>query len=99
MASTSRASRVYVGVGSYTSGKRPGIYRCVGDGGWEQLTKGLPETTKVQAVTVDPTNPDVIYIGTHDGPYRSRNGGGSWGRAAPPPSGPRGGGGPREPDV
>ena len=51
MANASRASRVYVGVGSYTSGKRPGIYRRVGDGGWEQLTKGLPDTTNVQAVS------------------------------------------------
>jgi len=86
MANPSRASRVYVGVGSYTSGKRPGIFRRVGDGGWEQLTKGLPEATKVQAITVDSTNPDVIYIGTHDGPYRSRNGGDSWERLALPES-------------
>src|SRR5262249_34257630 len=87
MASTSRASRVYVGVGSYTSGKRPGIYRRVGDGGWGQLTKGLPVTTKVQAVSVEPTNPDDIYIGTHDGPYRSRNGGDSCERLALPERG------------
>src|SRR2546428_4973704 len=80
-------SRVYVGVGSFTSGKRPGIFRRVGDGGWEQLTKGLPEATKVQAITIDPTNPDLIYIGTHDGPYRSRNGGDSWERLALPESG------------
>src|SRR2546428_12169569 len=79
-------SRVYVGVGSFTSGKRPGIFRRVGDGGWEQLTKGLPEATKVQAITIDPTNPDLIYIGTHDGPYRSRNGGDSWERPALPES-------------
>ena len=84
MANPSRASRVYVGVGSYTSGKRPGIFRRVGDGDWEQLTKGLPETTKVQAITVDPANPDVVFIGTHDGPYRSRNGGDSWERLALP---------------
>jgi len=87
MANPSRASRVYVGVGSYTSGKRPGIFRRVGDGGWEQLTKGLPEGTKVQAISVDPTNPDVLYIGTHDGPYRSRNGGDSWERLALPEPG------------
>ena len=87
MANPSRPSRVYVGVGSFTSGKRPGIFRRVGDGGWEQLTKGLPEGTKVQAITVDPTNPDIIYIGTHDGPYRSKNGGDAWERLALPESG------------
>src|SRR5438552_2714614 len=62
MANEATASRVYVGVGSFTSGKRPGIFRRVGDGGWEQLNKGLPEATKVQAITVDPTNLDIIYI-------------------------------------
>src|SRR5256712_12154146 len=87
MANPPRASRVYVGVGQYTSGKRPGIFRRVGDGAWEQLTKGLPESTKVQAITVHPTDPDVIYIGTHDGPYRSRDGGDSWQRLALPESG------------
>ena len=87
MANPSRPSRVYVGVGSFTSGKRPGIFRRVGGGGWEQLTKGLPEATKVQAITVDPTNPDILYIGTHDGPYRSKNGGDSWERLALPESG------------
>src|SRR5882724_1167564 len=87
MANPSRPSHVYVGVGSFTSGKRPGIFRRVGEGGWEQLTKGLPEGTKVQAITVDPTNPDIIYIGTHDGPYRSKNGGDAWERLALPESG------------
>lgn len=87
MANASSASRVYVGVGQYTSGKRPGIFRRVDGGAWEQLTKGLPEPTKVQAITVHPTRPDVIYIGTHDGPYRSSDGGDFWQRLALPEPG------------
>jgi photosystem II stability/assembly factor-like uncharacterized protein len=87
MANASSASRVYVGVGQYTSGKRPGVFRRVGYGGWEQLTKGLPEPTKVQAITVHPTERDVIYIGTHDGLYRCRDGGDSWQRLALPEAG------------
>src|SRR5204862_5715001 len=90
MANPSRPSRVYVEVGSFTSGKRPGIFRRVGDGGWEKLTKGLPEGTKVQAITVDPTNPDIIYSGTHDGPNRSKNGGDPWERLARPEGGRQG---------
>ena len=80
-------SRVYVGVGSFTSGKRPGIFRRVGNGEWEQLKNGLPEPTKVQAITIDPGNPNLLYIGTHDGPYRSTDSGDSWRRLALPESG------------
>src|SRR5204863_1629859 len=87
MATAATASCVYVGVGSFTSGKRPGIFRRVGDGAWEQLTKGLPEPAKVQAISIDPSNRAIIYIGTHDGPYRSTNRGDSWQRLALPESG------------
>ena len=87
MADPSRPSRVYVGVGQFTSGKRPGIFRRVGAGDWEQLTKGLPEPTHVQAITVHPSHPDVLYIGTQDGPYRSTNGGDSWERLGLPEPG------------
>ena len=87
MPNASRASRVYVGVGQWTSGKRPGIFRRVGNGEWEQLSKGLPEPAHVQAITVHPTNADIIYIGTQDGPYRSRDGGDAWERLAFPERG------------
>jgi photosystem II stability/assembly factor-like uncharacterized protein len=87
MANTSRLSHVYVGAGQFTAGTRPGIFRRVGDGGFEQLVKGLPATTYVQAITVHPTNPDVVYIGTHDGPYRSTDGGDRWERLRFPESG------------
>jgi photosystem II stability/assembly factor-like uncharacterized protein len=63
------------------SGKVGGIFRrTVGDDRWEQLTEGLPESTNVQAITVHPTNPDVVYIGTNDGPYRTLDRGGRWER-------------------
>jgi photosystem II stability/assembly factor-like uncharacterized protein len=63
------------------SGKVGGIFRrTVGDDRWEQLTKGLPESTNVQAITVHPTNPDVVYIGTNDGPYRTLDRGERWER-------------------
>jgi photosystem II stability/assembly factor-like uncharacterized protein len=74
------SGHVYVG-SARISGKIGGIFRRkVGEDGWQQLTKGLPEQTNVQAITVHPTNPDVVYIGTNDGPYRSANRGDSWER-------------------
>lgn len=80
MANTAKLANVYVGAGQWTSGTRAGVFRRVGTGGWEHLTKGLPAVTQVQAITVHPTNPDVVYIGTQDGPYRSTDGGDRWER-------------------
>src|SRR5687767_15640921 len=71
---------IYAGAGQWTSGTRSGIFRREGAGGWEQLTNGLPATTQVQAITLHPTNPDIVYIGTQDGPYRSTDGGDRWER-------------------
>jgi photosystem II stability/assembly factor-like uncharacterized protein len=80
MANASGLSHVYVG-SARISGKVGGVFRrAVGDDRWEQLTKGLPEATNVQAITVHPTNPAVVYLGTHDGPYRSTDRGARWER-------------------
>ena len=74
-----RASHVYVGAARAGNGTRGGLYRrIVGEGGWERLSNGLPDETQVQALTVHPGDPDVIYAGTHEGPYRSEDGGDSW---------------------
>jgi photosystem II stability/assembly factor-like uncharacterized protein len=73
-------SHVYVG-SARISGKIGGVFRrAVGDDRWEPLTRGLPEATNVQAITVHPTRHDVVYIGTNDGPYRSTDRGGHWER-------------------
>jgi photosystem II stability/assembly factor-like uncharacterized protein len=73
-------SRVYVGAGQFTAGSRSGIFRRVGDGAWQPLTRGLPEPTQVMAITVHPERPQTIYIGTQDGPFRSTDGGDRWER-------------------
>jgi photosystem II stability/assembly factor-like uncharacterized protein len=77
-------SRVYVGIGQWTGEATSGLFRRIGDGGWERLTKGLPSPLKVQAITVHPSQPDIIYVGTHDGPYRTTDAGESWQRLALP---------------
>src|SRR3989454_9689034 len=64
-------THVYVG-SARTSGTLGGIFRrAAGNGHWEQLTKGLPEAVNVQAITVHPTNPDVVYLDGNRGLYRS----------------------------
>jgi photosystem II stability/assembly factor-like uncharacterized protein len=81
----STTSHVYVGAARAGSGMVGGIFRqAVGDDRWTQLTNGLPEVTQVQAITVHPANPDVVYLGTRSGPYRSTDRGEHWNRLAFP---------------
>jgi photosystem II stability/assembly factor-like uncharacterized protein len=81
MTTASAPSHVYVGAARASSGMKGGIFRqAVGEDRWTQLTNGLPEVTQVQAIVVHPTNPDVVYLGTRSGPYRSANRGESWAR-------------------
>jgi photosystem II stability/assembly factor-like uncharacterized protein len=88
MGCPSGRSHVYVGAARLTESTRGGIFRrAVGGDRWEPLTKGLPEVTHVQAIAVHPANPDVIYLGTHDGPYRSTDRGERWERLAWPDEG------------
>lgn len=87
MADTSGLSHVYVGT-ARTAGAPGGVFRRVaGDERWERLEKGLPGATDVRAITVHPTSPDVVYLGTGRGPYRSTERGRSWERLAFPDDG------------
>src|SRR5262247_32454 len=79
MANTSETSHVYVGTAARIKGALGGIFRqTVGSDQWELLKKGLPERMDVQAITIHPTDPSLIYAGSQNGPYRSRDGGDSW---------------------
>ena len=74
------ATHVYAAAWSTKDGGVGGVYRRdADDGRWERLGKGLPEVD-AQALTVDPHNPDVVYAGTADGPYRSIDRGETWER-------------------
>jgi len=78
-------SDLFVGAGKFTGGTISGIFRqAAGSDGWERVTKGLPEPASIQALTVHPTNRDVIFAGTQDGVYRSGDGGSSWARTGFP---------------
>ncbi len=79
---TSNTSYVYVGMGGETAPGRPvdtGLYR-LGEGSesWAFLTEGLPEAPAIRALTVHPSQPNIIYAGTQNGPYRSDDHGDSW---------------------
>jgi photosystem II stability/assembly factor-like uncharacterized protein len=70
------------------AGSGGGLFRRVeGDGGWERLGKGLPERCNVQAITPHPASPDVLYLGTQEGPFRSTDRGERWERLAFPDDG------------
>lgn len=78
-------SHVYVGAAAIGSKAIGGVFRsAVGDGRWERLTKGLPEVTHAQAITVHPTNPDVVFLGARSGAYRSTDCGERWERLSIP---------------
>jgi len=81
-------SYVYAGVGWWRGGTRGGVIRLdARDGQCRHLTRGLPEETHVQAVTVHPENSKIVYIGTQDGPYRSTDRGEHWERLGFPDRG------------
>jgi photosystem II stability/assembly factor-like uncharacterized protein len=71
---------IYAGIGNaFSSHATGGVYKSI-DGGasWSPVNNGL-STKSVQALAIDPNNPDTLYAGTYDGGvFRSINGGGSW---------------------
>ena len=78
-------SRVFVGAASAGPGTRGGLYtRDAGEEAWHEGGSGLPDGTQVQSITVSPADSHVIYLGTHDGPYLSRDRGDHWERLSLP---------------
>ena len=79
MANSSGLSHVYVGAAARMRGALSGIFRqSAGSDHWELLRKGLPERMDVQTITIHPTDANVIFAGSQNGPYRSRDRGDSW---------------------
>ena len=82
MTSSSNNTHVYVGAES------SGLYRLSpGSNQWEELTNGLPADPIVPGVAIHPSNPEVVYAGTQNGPYRSTDRGAHWERLDYPASG------------
>ena len=83
------ATRIFAGAGHYAAtGSHGGLFRASADSGeWQPITQGLPERVEARAFLVHPDDPDVIYAGTQDGPYRSADGGARWVRLGFPQRG------------
>src|SRR5437870_12931074 len=74
-------SHIYAGAARSMDGTFGGVFRqAVDEDRWEHLTSGLPHETDDHAITVHPDNPDVVYLGSTKGAYRSTNRGTSWER-------------------
>jgi photosystem II stability/assembly factor-like uncharacterized protein len=70
-------------VGMQHSGSLAGVFRQeVGSNKWEKLGGGLPADAEVHAITVHPEDPDIIYVGTTKGIYRSASRGDNFQRCA-----------------
>ncbi len=75
----------YVGAARWTGGTLGGLFRRHDDdGGWTRVAAGLPDTLAVQAITVHPHEPQVIFVGAADGIYRSDDAGDHWHRLPTP---------------
>jgi len=83
---------IFAGAGAGASREgaplRGGLFRYTsGENRWEALAAGLPENPEVHVILVHPHNPDVIFAGTQDGPYRSTDAGDHWQRLGFPDRG------------
>ncbi len=78
---TSAPTYIYAGTAWITEGSEGGVFRRSTEGGpWVKLTEGLPPDTDVHAITVHPTVPGTVYLGTKTGPFVSTDHGEHWAR-------------------
>ena len=65
----------------FAGAESSGIYRLAQEADqWVELTRGLPESPSVCGIAIHPENPEVVFAGTQDGPYRSLDRGENWER-------------------
>jgi photosystem II stability/assembly factor-like uncharacterized protein len=58
-----------------------GLYRkATGDTRWEELSEGLPPQPQARPIAIHPDRPDVVFVGTQRGVYRSQDRGDHWQR-------------------
>ncbi len=74
---------VYVGAaGAPATGSGPkmqGAYRLnVDSGQWQRLSGGLPSDIEVRSIVTQPGAPNVVYAGSQNGVYRSKDAGDTW---------------------
>ena len=88
---SNRTPYVYVGLAGETAPGRPmqsGLYRlAAGDDRWESATRGLPDAPAIRAIATHPQHPEIVFVGTQHGPYRSDDHGEHWERLDVPDHG------------
>ena len=81
---SNRTPYVYVGLAGETAPNRPvssGLYRMAADGDrWDLITRGLPDGPTIRAIAPHPSDPETVFVGTQNGPYRSTDHGEHWER-------------------
>ncbi len=72
-----------VHVSTAYAGCANGLVLKTTDGGanWASASNGLPATSYVQRLAVNPGNPGIVLAAANDGVYRTTDAGGSWARA------------------
>ena len=71
------ADKTLIDVGAEASG----LYRKEAvDSSWEQLSDGMPPSPQARAIAIHPENPDLVFVGTQRGVYRSQDRGDHWQR-------------------
>lgn len=90
-ASSGLQSYVYAGLAGETAPGRvvqSGLYRMSAGGDeWERITNGLPEAPAIRAIAIHPQQPEIVYVGTQEGPYRSTDHGDHWEKVGVPDHG------------
>jgi photosystem II stability/assembly factor-like uncharacterized protein len=58
-----------------------GLFRSTdGAASWDAVNSGLPDSLYIDALTVDPQNPNTLYVAGSTGVFRSTDGAASWTR-------------------
>jgi photosystem II stability/assembly factor-like uncharacterized protein len=71
------AEKTYIYVGAEASG----LYRKeAGHHQWQALTDGMSPSPQTRAIAIHPQHPEVVFVGTQRGVYRSQDSGDRWQR-------------------
>jgi len=79
--STNHVGNAYAACGRYYEANdfSPYLFKTTDFGKtWNPITKGLPDAAIVKGLAEHPSNPDILFAGTHNGLYLSINGGEHW---------------------
>lgn len=84
LAGDDKGKVMFAGSGAY-DGKRgrfddiPCLYKSIDQGKtWAVSDKGIPDGTLIYVISINPNNPERIYLGTSDGIYFSSDAGQNW---------------------